>query len=235
MPPTALITGGARGIGRAIAAELARDHNVVLTWNTTQPEGQPDVLPIGVHAIRTDLTKTGSCAAVIAETIAHFGQLNVIVNNAGLGQLTPTDRFDAHAVHAILDVNLLVPAALLAAALPHLHPGAAIVSISSINAVLPPRDAALYGASKAALNLWTRAMAKELGPRGIRVNAAAPGAVNIPEAPRTPDLTQLFVQDTALGRIGTPHDIARAVRFLASDQAGFITGEVLTVSGGYRL
>ena len=78
-------------------------------------------------------------------------------------------------------------------------------------------------------------MAKELGPQGIRVNAVAPGAINIPEKPRTPDLTQLFVQDTALGRIGKPNDIADAVRFLASEQARFVTGEVLTVSGGYRL
>ncbi len=135
----------------------------------------------------------------------------------------------------MLDVNLLAPGALLAAALPHLGPGAAIVNISSMNAVLPPRDASIYGASKAALNLWTRAMAKELGPRQIRVNAVAPGAINIPESPRPDDLTDLIVKDTALGRIGRPDDIARAVRFLASDAAGFITGEVLTVSGGYRL
>ena len=78
-------------------------------------------------------------------------------------------------------------------------------------------------------------MAKELGGNGIRVNAVAPGAVNTPEQPRSEELTGLFVQETALGRMGEPRDIARAVRFLASDQSGFITGEVLTVSGGYRL
>ena len=131
--------------------------------------------------------------------------------------------------------SVLAPAALLSAALPHLGAGAAIVNISSVNAVLPPKGASVYGASKAALNLWTRAMAKELGPRGIRVNAVAPGAINIPEAPRSDDLTALFVKDTALGRIGTPRDIARAVRFLAGEAAAFVTGEVLTVSGGYRL
>lgn len=119
--------------------------------------------------------------------------------------------------------------------MPHLKPGACVVNISSVNAELPPKGAAIYGASKAALNLWTRGMAKELGARGIRVNAIAPGAINIAEEPRTDELTELFVQDTALGRIGTPTDIARAVRFLASEEASFITGEVLTVSGGYRL
>lgn len=231
MPRTALITGGARGIGRAIAEEFAGDHNVVVTWMNSEP----DALPDGVHAIRVDLTESGSCNSVIAEAIDRFGQLDVIVNNAGLVRSTPKQRFDADLSRAILDLNLLAPADLLAAALPYLKPGAAIVNISSVNAVLPPRDATIYGASKAGLNLWTRAMAKELGARGIRVNAIAPGAINIPEEPRAPELTQQFVKDTALGRIGTPDDIACAVRFLASEQARFITGEVLTVSGGYRL
>ena len=231
MPKTVLITGGARGIGRAIAIEMAGDHDVAITWWTSKP----DALPDAVLAIRSDLTEVESSRRVIAEVIDRFGRLDVIVNNAGFALRTPNDCFDAASYHAILDVNLLAPADLLAAALPYLKPGAAIVNISSVNAVLPPRDAAIYGASKAALNLWTCAMAKELGPQGIRVNAVAPGAINIPEEPRSPDLTQLFVKDTALGRIGTPDDIACAVRFLASEQARFITGEVLTVSGGYRL
>jgi 3-oxoacyl-[acyl-carrier protein] reductase len=227
----ALITGGARGIGRAIAEDLARDHAVAVTWLTTPPDG----LPGGVHPIHADLTEAGAAARVVAGVIDRFGRLDVIVNNAGLVAPTPAEGFDRAAAMGILDVNLLAPAALLSAALPHLAPGAAIVNVSSVNAVLPPREAAVFGASKAALNLWTRAMAKELGPRGIRVNAVAPGAIETPEAPRPADLTALFVKDTALGRIGRPEDIARAVRFLAGEAAGFVTGEVLTVSGGYRL
>jgi len=227
----ALVTGGAKGIGRAIACNLATDYTVAIGWHVTPPEG----LPGTVHAIRADLTNESACGAMIDEVIARFGRLDAIVNNAGLVRSTPKDAFDAAAWLAVINVNLLAPGALLAAALPHLKPGAAIVNISSINAVLPPRDAVAYGASKAALNLWTRAMAKELGARQIRVNAVAPGAINVPEAPREDDLTQLFVDETALGRIGTPEDIANAVRFLISDQAGFVTGEVLTVSGGYRL
>lgn len=231
MKKTALITGGARGIGRAIAENLAHDYNVAVVWRTTRPEA----LPHGALAIQADITEENGPEAIIAEVIARFGRLDILVNNAGIIETTPKESFDKAQQRAILDVNLLAPAALLAAALPHLKPGAAIVNISSINAVLPPRDAALYGASKAALNLWTRAMAKELGPQGIRVNAVAPGAIDIPEEPRPPELTDVFVQDTALGRIGTPEDIARAVAFLVGDQAGFITGEVLTVSGGYRI
>ena len=230
MRKVALVTGGATGIGRAIVEDLAGDHAVAFTWHRTPPKARPERL-----AIHADLARDGAAETVVAETLARFGRLDVIVNNAGIVASTPKERFDRAAHRAILDVNLLAPAALLAAALPHLERGAAVVSISSVNAMLPPRDAVTYGASKAALNLWTRAMAKELGPQGIRVNAVAPGAINIPEAPRPADLTAQFVELTALGRIGTPQDVAGAVRFLASEAAGFITGEVLTVAGGYRL
>ncbi|MDA7963366.1 SDR family oxidoreductase [Ruegeria sp.] len=230
MDKVALITGGARGIGRAIVEDLCRDHQVAFTWLTSEPEAMQ-----GALALRSDLTQEGQAGAVVDQVIERFGRLDVIVNNAGLVRSTPKERFEAEAHRAVLDLNLLAPMALLAAALPHLKRGTSIVSISSMNAVLPPRDAATYGASKAALNLWTRAMAKELGPEGIRVNAVAPGAINIPEAPRPDDLTELFVKDTALGRVGAPDDIAKVVRFLASDAAGFITGEVLGVTGGYRL
>jgi NAD(P)-dependent dehydrogenase (short-subunit alcohol dehydrogenase family) len=108
-------------------------------------------------------------------------------------------------------------------------------NISSINARLPALAAPAYSASKAAVETWTKGTAKVLGPRGIRINAIAPGAIERPEAPRPPELIDVFVKDTALGRPGVPQDIASAVRFLCSDAASFITGEVLTVSGGYRL
>ena len=110
-----------------------------------------------------------------------------------------------------------------------------MVNISSVNATLPPKGASLYGASKAALELWTRAAAKEMGPRGVRVNAVSPGAIDIEDAQRDADLRQAFIDMTALERMGTPQDVAEAVRFMASDAASFITGEVLVVSGGYRL
>lgn len=234
MRKVALVTGGAYGIGRAIVEDLARDHDIVLTWHGTSPAPLIEANP-QLQAIQCDLTEAGSAYKVVSETLARFGRIDVIVNNAGAVISTPKETFDAEAHQRILDINLLAPAALLTAALPHLKRGAAIVSISSVNALLPPKDAATYGASKAALNLWTRAMAKELGAAGIRVNAVAPGAINVPEAPRSDDLTEAFVEMTALGRIGTPQDVASAVRFLASEDAAFITGEILTVAGGYRL
>lgn len=231
MTKVVLITGGTRGIGFQIAQDYAVDHDVAVVWNTSAPAGLPD----DVLAIQADLADPESHDAIIAQVIDRFGRLDAIVNNAGLVQMSPKEAFDAEAQRAVLDVNLLAPAGLLAAALPHLEAGASIVNISSVNAFLPPRDAAIYGASKAALNLWTKAMAKELGPSGIRVNAVAPGAIEVPDKPRPEELVALFVENTALGRVGRPEDIAPVVRFLTSEAAQFITGEVLSVSGGYRL
>lgn len=227
----ALVTGGARGIGRVIAADLARDHDLAITCHKTRP----DRLSEDILVIPGDLAQPDAPAAVIAAVLERFGRLDVIVNCAGAILPSPLDVYAPEVLRDIMDVNLLVPYGLLTAAVPHLTEGAAIVNISSVNAVLPPKGASIYGASKAALDLWTRAMAKELGPRGIRVNAVAPGAVNTPESERDADLTQLFVDMTALGRLASAEDIAAAVRFLASPQAGAITGEILTVSGGYRL
>lgn len=231
MRKVALVTGGARGIGRIIAADLLRDHDLAITCNTTAPEGLSEDMLVW----RGDLTESDAPANVVEAVMARFGRLDVIVNNAGAIGMSPVEDYAPEVLRRILDVNLLVPQGLLAAALPHLEPGTAVVSLSSVNAVLPPKGAAIYGASKAALDLWTRATAKELGPRGIRVNAVAPGAVNIAEAPRDAALTAAFEEMTALGRLASAQDIADAVRFLASPQAASITGEVLTVSAGYRL
>lgn len=224
----ALITGAARGIGRAIASDLARDHATAITHHTTDPGPLLSQWP-EISAIRADLADATAPARVIADVIDRFGRLDVIVNNAGAIQ---TDAEDGGLNHA---VNVAAPMALLDAALPHLDRGAAVINISSVNAVFPAKGAAGYSASKAALNTWTRAMAKELGPRGIRVNGIAPGAIERIESPRPADLVNAFIDMTALGRVGLPEDIAGVVRFLASDAAGFITGETITVSGGYRL
>lgn len=224
----ALVTGGGRGIGAAIARDLAIDHDVAVTCLTS-------AAPSGMFAVQADLAVSHAPKDVIANILDRFGRLDVIVNNAGVIAFDGPDDYDLAALQQMFAVNLFAAKGLLTAALPHLGQGAAIVSISSVNAVLQPMGAAMYGATKAALNTWTRGMAKELGPRGIRVNAVAPGAIEDPAAPRPPDLVAKFQELTALGALATQEDIAAAVRFLASDNARAITGEILTVSGGYRL
>lgn len=231
MRKVALITGAARALGRAIAQDLASDHEIALTWRSRAPADPPPAAQL----IQADLTEAGAPARVIAEVIGRFGRLDVIVNNAGTVVASPLDHFDANALQTMYGINVLAAQALLVAALPHLEPGAAIVNISSVNAALPPSGAVHYGASKAALEVWTRGVAQELGPKGIRINAVAPGAVLLDDAPRPPDMVAHILEDTALGRMASGYDIARAVRFLAGPDAVAITGEVLTVSGGYRL
>ncbi|MEL6643955.1 MAG: SDR family oxidoreductase [Pseudomonadota bacterium] len=230
----ALVTGAARGIGRAIATDLARDHDVAITYRTTDPAAlladAPDIL-----AVQADLTDETAPAAVVAAVIERFGRLDVVVNNAGSVAAVPLETADYGALRDMFDTNVTGPMALLAAALPHLHTGASVINITSVNARLPPMSAPAYGASKAALETYTKAAAKILGPKGIRVNAVAPGATEIPEAPRPDELNQLFIKDTALGRVGTPQDIAKVVRFFAEDASAWVTGTVLDVSGGYRL
>jgi len=228
MKPVVLITGGARGLGRVITDDFAADHAVAVTYHSTAPEAllaeHPDIL-----AIAADLADPAAPAQVISQVTDHFGRLDVIINNAG------AIAADDGAAELNFAVNTIAPMALLQAALPHLQRGACVVSISSVNAVLPALGASSYSASKGALNTWTKGMARELGPRGIRVNAVAPGAFERTESPRPADLVQKFVDMTALGRVATAEDIAPVVRFLASDAARWITGEVITVSGGYRL
>lgn len=230
MRKKALVTGGAKGIGRAIVTDLAADHDVAFTYLHTT--SVPDTKG---HAIKADLRDPHAPSAVIDAALAALGGLDVIVHNAGVIAPAAPQEYPMAALREMFDLNVLAAQGLLSHALPHLKRGASVVSVSSVNAVLPPKGAALFGASKAALEVWTKGMAKELGPEGIRVNAVAPGAVNIPEAPRDAELTALFEEMTALGKLAEAADIAAGVRFLVSDAARAITGEVLTISGGYRL
>ncbi|WP_299748278.1 SDR family oxidoreductase [uncultured Tateyamaria sp.] len=231
---TALVTGAARGLGRAIAADLAQDHHVAITWRGTNPASlladHPDIA-----AFQVDLADPGATAALPRKVIDRFGHLDLIVNNAGSILTDDAENYDAKTVETNFNVNVNAPMGLVAAALDHLQPGAAIVNISSQNARMPAMIAHSYSASKAAVDTWTRIAAKTLGPKGIRVNAVAPGAVNTPEATRPEDVTEMIAKDTALGRLATPEDIAAAVRFLASDAAAGITGIILDVNAGYRL
>ncbi|MBY5934027.1 SDR family oxidoreductase [Tateyamaria omphalii] len=231
---TALVTGATRGLGHAIALDLAKDHNVAITWRGTAPTGLLTDHP-NTADFQIDLANPDATAALPKRVIDRFGSLDVIVNNAGSILTDDAENYDAQKIATNFNVNVNAPMGLVAAALPHLEPGAAIVNISSQNARLPAMVAHSYSASKAALDTWTKVAAKALGPKGIRVNAVAPGAVNTPEATRPDDITDMIINDSALRRMAKPDDIAAAVRFLASDAAGAITGAILDVNAGYRL
>lgn len=217
--PTALITGGARGIGLALTQRLAQDYRVAISHR-----GPVSVLPDGVIPIRSDFTNADSIPELSKAVIAEFGSLDLLVNNAA------TFEEDN-----CLAVNADAPRKLLDTLVDHMPSGASVVSISSVNARLPAMAAPAYSASKAALDSWTRWAAKVHGPKGIRVNAVAPGPVDVPDNPRPEALKKQFLDLLSLGRFASPEDIAEAVSFLASPQAKSITGQILDVCAGYRL
>jgi len=235
MTKVALVTGAAGGIGAAIATRLSADGwRVVLTANSRMAEAEALAAKIGARAVACDLSNPGAAEALVDDVLAREGQIDALVNNAGAiemgpeGGLTQTHR-------DMVEVNLNAPMVLMDRMRSAMEQGGAIVNISSINAIRPPLGAAVYTATKGGLDAATTAFARDLGPLGIRVNAVAPGMIEKAEAPRPDDIVQTVIEQTPLGRTGTPEDIAGAVAFLLSEDASFITGHVLTVSGGYRL
>jgi len=232
----ALVTGGGTGIGRAVAVALvAEGAKVVVTGRREDPlkelVGQH---PDEIRYITTDVTQKGAPAQAVGFAIEQFGRLDVIVNSAGLGTLGPLVDLDDDALAQTLAVNVQGTVATIREAIPHLAKrGGAIVNISSTLARASMPGAAVYSGAKAAVERITSALAVELGPQGIRVNSVAPGLTETDmSAGAPPEMVGGMVAQTPLGRLGQPEDIAKAVVFLASDDASWITGQVLQSSGG---
>lgn len=232
--PTALITGAARGIGAAIVREMARDHDVIFTYLGAEESARALASELtGVTALQCDFARPEAPAKLMAEVAALSPRLDLLVNAAGAAQEEDPLALDPASIERQMRINALAPAALTSLAGNVMQPGSAVINITSVNATFPPAGALTYGASKAALENYTRGFAKALGPKGIRVNAIAPGAVERDHAPRPAELVELFTADAALGSLATPEDIAQAVRFLAVAQG--VTGAILPVSRGFRL
>ena len=237
----ALVTGASRGIGAAVASRLARDCARVFVNYRADASGADAV----VQAIRAsggqadmlqaDISRVADVQALVDRVADAGGGIDVLVNNAAIcgpsaiDDLTEAD-FDGHFAANVKSVLFASQAAV-----PHLaRRGGAIVNVSSVNGRRPAAGASVYSASKAAVDAITVALAEELGPRRIRVNAVAPGATDtvMLRSANPADAVASIALQTLLGRLGLPEDIARAVAFLVSEEASWITGQVLAASGG---
>jgi 3-oxoacyl-[acyl-carrier protein] reductase len=235
-----IVTGAAGSIGSAIARALAaRGATVVIHYGTSEARAEAlrrSIVEAGGQAVcqQADLGRAEEARGLVTQAAARFGRVDVLVNNAGHWDPTPLDRVTEAQVDHMLRVDFVGPFFACQAALPHFPAeGGRIVHLSSGLARRPVPGSALLGASKAAIEALTRSQAKEWGARGITVNAVAPGVTENAHVDALPDAARrAILAQTALGRIGRPEDVAGVVAFLASDEARWITGQVVDANGG---
>ncbi|MGU3643435.1 SDR family oxidoreductase [Microbacterium sp. C23T] len=242
----ALITGGDSGIGRAVAIAFAREGaDVALTH---MPEEQQDaedaarwITESGARALplEGDLRDEDFCAEIVERAVAEFGGLDVLVLNAAYQKdRDGLENLETEELDRVFRTNLYAQMFTARAAIPHLKPGSSIIVTTSIQAFNPSPGLIDYAMTKAAQVAFVKALAEELGPKGIRVNGVAPGPIWTPLIPATGwDAERLatFGQDTPLGRAGQPAELAGAYVYLASDDASFTSGAILPVTGGKGL
>ena len=228
----ALVTGASRGIGRAIAVELAAaGASVVVGYRSGQEEAEALAAEIGGRAIQADVSSAEDARRLVEEA----GDLDILVNNAGLTRDGLLARMSDDDWRTVIDTNLSsVFYTCRAVTRPMMKKRAgSIVNISSIVGVHGNWGQTNYAASKAGIIGFTKSLARELGSRNVRANVVAPGYVKTQLTDVLPEeATEAMLTNTPLGRLGEPEDVAGAVRFLCSDAASFITGEVLLVDGG---
>ena len=229
---TALVTGASRGIGRSIASELAdAGATVVLSYRTAAEEAESLASEIGARAVQADVSDPESAAALVDEA----GDLDILVNNAGVTRDGLLVRMSDDDWKTVIDTNLASCFYTCRAAARGMMKKRAgtVVNISSIVGIHGNWGQTNYAASKAGIIGFTKSLARELGSRNVRANVVVPGYVKTQLTDVLPEeATGAMLQNTPLGRLGEPGDVAGAVRFLCSDEAAFITGAVLLVDGG---
>jgi 3-oxoacyl-[acyl-carrier protein] reductase len=229
---SALVTGGSRGIGKAIAGELARaGASVVVGYRSGAEEAEAVASEVGGRAVQADVADPDDARRLVDEA----GDIDILVNNAGLTRDTLIARMSDEDWRSVIDTNLGGAFHTCRAAVRGMmrrHSGS-IVNVSSIVGLRGNPGQTNYAASKAGIIGFTKALARELGSRGVRANVVAPGYVSTRLTEVLPeDIKEQMLAATPLGRFGDPEHVAAAVRFLSSDEASFITGEVLLVDGG---
>ncbi|MBE7054800.1 MAG: SDR family oxidoreductase [Ruminococcaceae bacterium] len=237
MSKTVFITGSSRGIGAAIAKLFYRNgYNVAINYNRSEEEASAlSKLLAGSLLLKGDVSKEDDVKEMIAKTVSHFGSIDVLVNNAGISVvnlLTDTTLEEWERLFSINVTGTFLASKYAAAQMIKNHSGR-IINISSIWGISGASMESCYSASKGAVIAFTKALAKELGPSGITVNCVAPGFIDTDmNSDVTPEDKRAFCEETPLGRIGTPEEVAKMVLFLASDNADFVTGQIIGCDGG---
>jgi 3-oxoacyl-[acyl-carrier protein] reductase len=240
----AVVTGASKGIGASIATHLAAEGARVVVNYATSKEGADSVVAEiksqggKAIAVQANVAKEADVVRLFAETKKTFERLDILVNNAGVYEFAPLENVTAEQFHRMYDLNVLGLILATREAVKLIGPGGSIINIGSVAGISPPASTSVYSGTKAAVDAVTKALAKELGPRQIRVNSINPGMV-ITEGVHAAGLAESDfrkeIEDrTPLGRIGQPKDIAPAAVFLASDDSAWITGELFYISGGSR-